>query len=241
MQEHVRVLLLGRPGPVALRIGVRGDVERVALQNQADVGLDVLREAGVDLRQHVPAVMERPHLADGLVAHPGDDPADLFENRVDGPALCPPVVLGQGQGVADGVPLAVPLDRHHVPRRRIVLHVVDSRADVHERLEHRVGSDVLDPDTVHVDLAAVPQRRAILLAGSDHLHPPRGRTDWRWWSSTASCRGPTGARLYGIGPHGSAPGRYLRERSSGVRAGRERRKGITGGRRRTRRRARIAA
>ena len=99
VQQHVRILLLRRLGTVALGIGVRGDVEGVSLEHQIDVLLDVLGEAGIDFRQHVPAVEERPHLADGFVAHPGDDPADRFANGVGGPALRPPVVLGAGRAL----------------------------------------------------------------------------------------------------------------------------------------------
>ena len=43
---------------------------------RCDVAGDVLGELGIDLVEHVLAVEQRPHLADRLVADPGDDAAD---------------------------------------------------------------------------------------------------------------------------------------------------------------------
>ena len=49
-----------------------------------------------------------------------------------------------------------------------MLHVVEARADIHERLEHRMGRDVLDPLAVDIDLPAVADRVAVLCPRADH-------------------------------------------------------------------------
>ena len=63
-------------------------------------------EPRVDLVEHVLAVEERPHLADGLVADAGDDAADVVQHGVDARALGVPVVPRARQLAADGVALA---------------------------------------------------------------------------------------------------------------------------------------
>ncbi|MCY1314651.1 hypothetical protein D9M70_653270 [compost metagenome] len=77
MQQHVRILVLRRFRPIALRVGVCGNVEGIFLQHPADVCLDILGELRIDLIEHVLPVEERPHFTDGLVADPGDDAAHL--------------------------------------------------------------------------------------------------------------------------------------------------------------------
>ena len=71
MQQHVRVLILRPLGAVALGIGIGRDMERIGAHRIGDMVANVLREARIDLVEHVLAVEERPHLADGLVARPG--------------------------------------------------------------------------------------------------------------------------------------------------------------------------
>jgi len=56
MHHHVRVLILRALRAVALGIGVRRDVEEVVLQNAADVPVDIVAEARIDLAQHLAAV-----------------------------------------------------------------------------------------------------------------------------------------------------------------------------------------
>ena len=76
------------------------------------------REARVDLVQHVLAVVQRPHLADRLVADAGDDAADVVHHGVVGAALVVPVLLRVRQLQPDRAALAdLVVDvRHHVRR-----------------------------------------------------------------------------------------------------------------------------
>ena len=107
VQQHVRILILRPLRAVALRVGVGGHVEQVLAEHPIDVPADVLAEARVDLVQDVLAVVERPHLADGLVAHARHDAADLVHDGVDRRPLVPPVGLRARQLQADGKRLAV--------------------------------------------------------------------------------------------------------------------------------------
>src|SRR5262249_14546684 len=66
--HHVAVLILRALGAIALGIGICRDVKNILLQDLADVAMDIVAKTWVDLVQHVAAVVERPHLADGLVA-----------------------------------------------------------------------------------------------------------------------------------------------------------------------------
>ena len=186
-QEDVGILVLRPLRAVALRVGVRGDVERVGDRGVADVLADVLGEARVDLVQHVLAVVQRPHLADGLVAHARHDPADVVEHRVDRAALAVPVLLRQRELRADRAALARLLVdvRHRLARRLLVREVVDARAHVDDRLERGMGRDVVDPLAVDPDLPPVADRLAVLLARPDHLRPP-------WLAAaSATCRSRT--------------------------------------------------
>ena len=106
VEEHVGVLLLGALGAVPFGIGVGRDVEGVVLRREIDVAADVLGERGIDLVEHVLPVVERPHLADRLVADAGDDPADVVHDRVDSAALGLPVLAGPRQLETDGEALA---------------------------------------------------------------------------------------------------------------------------------------
>ena len=49
-------------------------MEWVVLRRKIDVAANVFGKRGIDLVEHVLAVVERPHLADCLVADAGDDP-----------------------------------------------------------------------------------------------------------------------------------------------------------------------
>ena len=45
--------------------------------------IDIVAKARIDLVQHIAAVVERPHFADGLVADVGEDPANVIEIAID--------------------------------------------------------------------------------------------------------------------------------------------------------------
>ena len=134
MHHHVGVLILRRLGAVALRIGVGGDVERIVLDRALDVVGDVVAEARIDLVQDVAAVIERPHLADGLVADAGHDALDVVHHGVAGGPFVVPVLLLARQPVEDGMTLVV----FDIGQRRgvfvLVLHVVHAGADIDDRL-----------------------------------------------------------------------------------------------------------
>ena len=80
------------------------------------------------------------------------------------------MVFGERQLRVDGVDVAALRvgPSHHVAGSGIVLHVVDSRTDIDQRLEHRMRGHILDALAVDVDLASVANAVAILLAGTDH-------------------------------------------------------------------------
>ena len=64
------------------------------------------------------------------------------------------------------------LKAQDVAGRGLVLHVVDARPDIDQRLEHRMAGHILDALAVDVHLAAVANGIQILLAGSDHGELP---------------------------------------------------------------------
>ena len=150
-----------------------------------DVAANVLREARIDLVEHVLAVVERPHLADRLVADAGHHAADVVQHGVHRPPLRLPVRLAARQLGPDGEALArFGIDGgHHVLRGGIVRHVVDAGADIDDRLEHGVTRHVRDALAIHPDFAAIADRLAVLIPGADHaLLFPRihaQATHWR--------------------------------------------------------------
>ena len=169
MHQHVGVLVLGALGAIAFGIGVGGNVEGIVLDGQLNMPFDVLGEARIDLVQDILAIPKRPHFANGLVANPCDDAADVVHHGVDRLALVSPVLLLEGQAVADGKALAIDLVGHHIAGQGLMLHVVDAGPNIDQRLEHRVAGDVLHPLAVDPDLAAVTDRVAVLFACPDHL------------------------------------------------------------------------
>ena len=170
--HHVRVLVLRGQRTVALGVGVGRDVEHVIGHHGLDVAVDVLGEARVDLGQDVAAVVQRPHLADGLVAHAGDHAADVLHHGVHGGQLVVPVLLLARRTVQDGVRLAAVPVGHAIGVGGIVGHVVHARPDVHDGLEGGVRGHVGDPLAVDPDFPPVAQPFAVLLSRTNH-HPLR--------------------------------------------------------------------
>src|SRR5580704_12813763 len=76
-------------------------------------------------------------------------------------ALVPPVLLSARQLVGDGVARAVLAEAQDVARSGLVLHVVDPRADIDERFQHRVASHILHAPAIDVHLAVVGWNRGI--------------------------------------------------------------------------------
>ena len=173
MQQHIGVLLPRVPAAISLGVGVGRDVEGVEQRRATHVLADVDREGRVDLVEHVLAVVERPHLADGLVTDAGDHAARVVEDGLDGCVLGVPVLYDHRRLAADRAGLAgrVVGVGHGRGGLGLVGQVVDPRSHVDDRLERRVGGDVLDRLAVDPDLAAVAERLAELLAGPDHLFP----------------------------------------------------------------------
>jgi hypothetical protein len=91
MQKHIGVLLLRPLRSVALGVGIGRDVKRVEPHDAIDMSADVFRKGGIGLVQNILPVEQRPHLADGLVADPSYDAADLVEDRLDRLAFGVPV------------------------------------------------------------------------------------------------------------------------------------------------------
>ena len=114
------------------------------------------------------AVEQRPHFANGLVSYASDDAADGIEDRIGRAALVPPIAVGARQLVGDGVPLAVLVVGEQTARRRFMLHVVDPRSDIDQRLKHRMRGNVLDALAVDVDLAAIANGIAVFAPRPDH-------------------------------------------------------------------------
>ena len=84
------------------------------LRRKIDVAADILGKRGIDLVEHVLPVVERPHLADRLVADAGDDSTDVVHDRVHSAALGLPVLAGPRQLQTDGEALAGDrVDRRH--------------------------------------------------------------------------------------------------------------------------------
>ena len=127
-QQHVRVLVLRPLRPVTLGVGVGRHVERVLQRGAAHVPLDVLAERGVDLVEHVLAVVQRPHLAHRLVTDAGDDAACGVEDRVDTSPLGVPVLLRQRRLRPDRARLAGLLVdvSHRVRGGLVVPEVIDA-------------------------------------------------------------------------------------------------------------------
>ena len=146
-------------------------MERVEQLGAPDVLGDVRGERRVDLVQHVLPVEQRPHLADGLVAHPGDHAAGVVEDGVDRVPFGPPVVAGarraRGGGAALGRLLVGVGQQAGGPG--LVGQIVDPRADAHHRRERRVRGDVPDLLAVDPHLPAVAERLDVVLAGSQHF------------------------------------------------------------------------
>ncbi len=143
-------------------------MERIVVRYGLDVAADIGRELRVHLIEHILAVVQRPHLADGLITHTGQHAADGVEHGVGGAALVPRVLLRARQLVGQRKAAALMLERQDVARRCLVLHVVDPGANVDERLHHRMPRDILDSLPVDIHFAGVANRVPILLAGADH-------------------------------------------------------------------------
>ena len=53
-----------------------------------------------------------------------------------------------------------------------MLHVIDAGAHVNDGLEHRVGRDILDALSIHVDFAIAADAVPVLLTCADHFSSP---------------------------------------------------------------------
>ncbi len=177
MQKHIGVLLLRPLRSVALGVGIGRDVKRVEPHDAIDMSADVFRKGGIGLVQNILPVEQRPHLADGLVADPSYDAADLVEDRLDRLAFGVPVGARARQLEGDRADL-VGLAAVAQPLRKlgVVLHVIDARPDIDEGPEHRMRGDVLDPLAIDPNLAAVADRVPVLLSRADHRRPHRSVT-----------------------------------------------------------------
>jgi hypothetical protein len=168
MHHHVGVLILRRLGAVALGIGIGRDMEDVGLDHALDMAGDVLGELRVDLVEDIASVIQRPHLAHGLIAHARDDAANILHDRVDGLPFVMPVLLHFGQAVEDGMAVAVLLIGERRGMLIVMLHVIHACPYVDDRLHRRMGCDVLHPLAVDPHFPPVAQALTILLTRPDH-------------------------------------------------------------------------
>jgi hypothetical protein len=133
------------------------------------VATDVFRKGRIDLIQNVLPVEQRPHLADGLVADPRYDTADVVKHRLDRGAFGVPVGVCARQLEGDRADLArFAAVAQRVCKSGVVLHVVDARPDIDEGPEHRMRAYVFDALAIDPDLAAVADRIPVLLSRADH-------------------------------------------------------------------------
>ena len=95
VQQHVRVLVLRSLGTVALGISVGGHMKYVSLDDVVNMIFDILGPLRVDLREHIAAIVQRPHLSDGLVADARDHATDFVEYRIDPLASQVPIFAGK--------------------------------------------------------------------------------------------------------------------------------------------------
>src|SRR4029077_2815774 len=146
------------------------DVEYVLLEHPADVALDIIAKPRVDLVQYVAAVLERPHLADRLVADAGQDSADVIEISIDSAPFFVPMRLFGRRPQQDREAFAALGVAHGAGPSRLVGHVIHAGLMVNDRPEDGVDRDVLHALAVDPDFAAVAQRGAILVSGSDHAY-----------------------------------------------------------------------
>jgi hypothetical protein len=123
----------------------------------------------IHLVEHILAIEERPHFPDRLIAYPGDNAADGFQNGVGGSALVPPVLLGPGELIRDRLPIAVLLEAQDVASGGSMLHIVNAGPDIDQRLHHRMLRHILDAPAVDIYLAAVADGIEVLLTGSNHI------------------------------------------------------------------------
>src|SRR5580700_2574624 len=71
-------------------------MEDVLGQDTLYVPIDIVAKSWINLVENVTAIEERPHLADGLVTDPGDNPRYVIEVKIDGaPFLAPMLLLGR--------------------------------------------------------------------------------------------------------------------------------------------------
>ena len=145
-----------------------------------------MRESGIDLVQNVLAVVQRPHLADGLVADPGYDAADLVQHRFNRRTFGVPIGLRARQLEGEGADLAsTALVAQRVGKSWIMLHVIDAGSHIDQRPEHRMRGYVFDALAVDPDLAAIADRIAVLFSRAYHRRSHRS-----WFCGPYSCAAP---------------------------------------------------
>ena len=169
MHQHVRVLLLGRLGTVAFGISICRNMERIERYRLLDMAFNVGGKTGVDLVQNILAVPKGPHFANRLVAHTGYNTTHFHHHRINGLALVGPILLRAWQAIADGETLAVFHIGHHLAVGGLMLHVIYAGSNINHGLEHGMARYVLHPLAIDPHFAAIPERFAVLFAGSDHL------------------------------------------------------------------------
>ena len=142
------------------------DVELVCPGNMPG---DVGAELRIDLVEHVAPVIERPHLANRLVADTDDDPTDFAQHGIDPGTLVMPVLLAAWRfgGARELLALLAPIV-HHVAEFLLMRHVVHARPHIDDWLECGMCRDIAHPHSVDPDRASVAERVAVFRSGTQH-------------------------------------------------------------------------
>ena len=130
-------------------------MKRIFLQHLVDVPPDIMGELRIHFIQNILAVEQRPHFPHRLIADSSDNPSHVIEHHIGGSAFVPPVLLSTREFVGDRMPFTGLLVREGISSRRLMLHIVDARTDIDQRLQHRIRGDVLDALAVDVHFAAI--------------------------------------------------------------------------------------
>jgi len=168
MHHHVGILVVRPLRTITFRIGIGRDVKEVLLQYPADMTVDIVAETWIDLVEHVPAVEERPHLADRLVADARKDATDVVEIMVDRPPFLVPVRFLGWRSEQGRVALARLSEAHDLGGPRLVRHVVHAGLEIHDRLESGMRRNMRYALAVDPDLPSIAQPGTILLSATDH-------------------------------------------------------------------------
>src|SRR5689334_12730540 len=117
-------------------------------------------ETRINLIQNVPTIVERPHLANRLVAYSRHDTAYVIEHNIDGSTFFLPIFLRIRKLQPDRVAIARLFVNitHSILGSFFMGKIVDSGTNVNRRLQHGMERHILYFLAINPDLAAVADR-----------------------------------------------------------------------------------